>query len=163
MSATCHTRGVFRFREKLSPRQKLWLGFAWCPFLTWFGSAAQILLALGINSAFPGFFRSPLPLAVVFMLASWFACCSCAALFCGFGAAFFWNELTPGPGQEAATAFWSIVLAWSPTFLLGCSWVILLLPFVFFVALYHAGLSRGHTFWNSRSPHQWIGDFSEPE
>ena len=38
-----------------------------------------------------------------------------------------------------------------------------LLPFSIFTALYCGGLERGIKFWNSNSPREWVGDFSNPD
>ncbi len=160
---------MLSLRRKLSPRQKFWLGFAWCPLVSWTAFVGQFVLPTMVGRIFPKL--APSNQFLAYVLISWLACWAAVALTCGFGAAFFWSDPIPDRETQGKPIFWSNALAWAPFLLSSFSagffffalWIFLLLPFSIFVALYCGSLERGIRFWNSNSPREWVGDFSNPD
>lgn len=89
----------------------------------------------------------------------WLAC----AAFAGLCAAFFWCQLELEPQTKHTLTARSVIITWIPTILNCCSWVILWLPFLIYLAVFRFAVDRGIDFWNSNHPREWIGDFSDPD
>ena len=155
-------------RRKLSPRHKYWLGFLWCPLVSWAAFAGQFVIPVLLVIAFPYLRHHMAPALQVFLWVSWVVCWIGVALFCGFGASYFWDEFASNELDTVLCSLLSVALGGAPTLLFVAKvsldvMVLLFVPVMVFFFLYEVGLKRGLKFWDSNSPREWVGDFSNPD
>ena len=137
-----------------------WLGFGVCPLLTWLCVGLCVLLYQWAIHRIPsGAVLIPhlWMIGLLLFVLFW----ACVAGFAGFAASFLWNEHQLDNVWGAALG--SVLLTWLPCLFSGVPAVLVLgfWPFLFFIGLYSWGVEKGHQFWRSHHPRQWIGDFSD--